>query len=475
MWTAIDGLADRLGAYKTAYQFALRMLLLRAVTDPLDTDNVWAWFCQEVRETLETEAPIAGVLEHALEREMAGSTAGTVIWEMRDHIQRPSAETQEALRNLVGVVDAVDGDLRDVFEMALEHYSRTNGEAGNYFTPRSVVSLAVRLADPRDGERVFDPACGSGGFLLAAHRHAATSAHTTLGLSGRESNRDAWQIGQMNLLAHRLRADLGEQPVDSLLEPASTGEGGNHVVLLNPPFNQRGWATDAEIKALPWELGHPPRSNANFAWLQRALALLAPNGRACVLMPDQSTRDSRTKAREITRRLVGTDAVEALVTLPSGLFPHVRVPACVWVLNKDKRSETGSGSRDRHDEILLVDASGMGEQVTRGQWVIPELAIERITRVLQSWRSHNWGRERGELEPSEASTNAWWTTVTTSDVEALEWDLTPSRYIPGSRPEGVSQPHDPDAEFDGLVRRLAERMARVHQLEQALLEKLGEW
>lgn len=474
LWDAIDEVADRVGANKTAYQFALRMLLLRAVADPLETVDVWLQFRREAQESSGTEGSIARVLEFALEREIANSAAESTIWEIRDHIQRPSAETQDALQELVSAVDYCDGDPVVAFGLVLERYSRTNGEGGDYFTPRSVVSLAVRLADPKPGETIFDPACGSGGFLVAAHMHAAISQNAAPQLFGRESNRDAWQIAQMNLLAYGLRADLGEKPIDSLLCHEERRAAGNDVVLLNPPFNQKDWATDLEIKDLLWKFGDPPRSNANFAWLQRALALLAPHGRACVLMPAKSARDSRSKAREITRRFVGSDVIEALVMLPPSLFPHVRVSACVWVLNKDKRAVVSSALRDRHDEILLIDASEMGEQVTRGQCVVPDPAIERITTLLHSWRSHNWTSLRPELE-SVGPSGPWWTTVTKMDVESQEWDLTPSRYIGGSHPDDGRQSSNLDAEFDDLVRRLADRMARVRHLDRVLLEKLGDW
>ncbi|WP_327094694.1 SAM-dependent methyltransferase [Nocardia vinacea] len=408
---------------------------------------------------------IDGQLDSALAAAAGEREAGGGAWTTQDQIAHPSPQTWAALRALIDVVDAISGDLVRVFDLVLERYSWTQGVGGQYFTPRSIIRLTVGVADPRPDGTIFDPACGSGGFLLGCAQHLMATAPESNPptLAGRELNPGILQIAHLNLLAHGLQADLGERPTNSLLDLNDSAA--HDIVLLNPPFNQKNWATDREIESKVWVFGPPPRANANFAWLQRAVSLLSPAGRGVVLMPSESLRDSRSKPREVLQRLVTEDLVEAVVSLPDGLFPHVRVSACLWVLNKDKGATSTGNGRNRSGQTLFVDARDMGEQVTRGKWQLPDAVVDSVVRAIKAWRSSEWEMFRPEeVWPGRD----WCGTADISEIKQRDWDLTPSRHI-SSTPHG-----EQGKEFDELVQRLALRMERVRDLDRILLQKLRE-
>ncbi len=474
IWAVVDTLSGCVGA-QPAYQFVLRMILLRIIEPTGDARSPWDLFAAEALEPEDEEASIDTVLEAALRKWVGESTAETEAWEMRDFIMNPTVETTAALHAMVLAVAALRGDAVEVFDLVLERYSRAEGDGGDYFTPRSLVSLVVSLLDPRPGERVFDPACGSAGFLVAAADHArrAETGGEDGALVGRDVNRGAWQIGRMNLLAHGLRGDLGAGPINAFLGGIRGEEGHCDVVMLNPPFGQKDWASDTEIKTRDWPFGRPARSNANFAWLQAAFSSLRAGGRAGVLMPATSTRDSRLAAREITANLVKGDVIDALVTLPDGLFPHLRVSPCLWILSHGKGTVRGSGERDRHGQFLFVDARNMGEQVTRGQRILPDSAIAQIAEVVRTWRSPDWG---SFVPDQHGAGHGWWATATRADIEAREFDLTPERYVPsGQHQEGTDQQRDNDEEIRELTWRLLRRTERVQELDGRLREVLSQW
>jgi type I restriction enzyme M protein len=473
LWKAVDALAGRTDEL-TAYQRALRLLFLRIVTTREEADGPWASFRDQAQADPSPGEFTDRILEAALQRWASKNGIVPNTWTVEDYVRRPAPETYEASQALIQAVDTLKGNLLDVFELTLERCARTTGDAGDYFTPRSLVRLAVSLADPKPGDRVLDPACGSGGFLLAAHAHAAASIGDPVQLVGRDLNPRAWQIAHLNLLAHGLRPDLGKRPANILR--ASLQDCADYdVVLVNPPFNQKDWADEATIRAEAkdgdWAFGAPPSSNANFAWLQRALLRLAPTGRACVLMPGSTTKDGRLKAREITRRLVGKDVIEALVMLPTGLFPHTRVSACLWVLSRDKGAD-GSATRDRRDRILLIDAREMCEQATRGQWLIPDTAIDQLACALRSWRTDGWESFCAEAGPKGAR---WCEAVSRSEVEERDWDLTPSRYISSSARDVDGERGVGESHYDDLLQRLSQRIVRCQELDRVLLERLGDW
>lgn len=269
-------------------------------------------------------------------------------------------------------------ELPDVCELLLErHVQDSTVSTGEYHTPREVVRLLVESVDPRAGDRILDPACGTGGLLAAAARHAAGAGR----IDGTSLEAHATDSGNPRLATLNLAIHGVDQPVVSASDPVllsrRAGRGLADVVLSNPPFNQRVEHTDR----IDWPFGPPPASNANFAWLQLAWDRLSEGGRAAVIMP-WAAAWSQGRDAEIRRRMVSRGALLAVVALPENLFTHTSVPVHVWLLARDKSRHLPPGD-DR--ALLFIDASRLGRRARRRPRVLTADDVERITARLRQW------------------------------------------------------------------------------------------
>jgi type I restriction enzyme M protein len=253
----------------------------------------------------------------------------------------------------------------DAYEGLLEKNARdTKSGAGQYFTPRPLIDAIVACVDPRLGEIVCDPACGTGGFLLASHAYlrARTPRMTraqrhhlaTRAIRGVELVEEVARLATMNLLLHGILADsMGELPIacaDSLQEAPRVQV---DVVLTNPPFGVKGSVTYAHgqkgqgseddltvHRADFWV--HTANKQLNF--LQHVVAMLKPGGRAAVVVPDNVLFEGGAGAA-IRRRMLEVCDVHTLLRLPPGLFYAQGVKANVLFFNRIEPKNRRSDSR----------------------------------------------------------------------------------------------------------------------------------
>ena len=267
---------------------------------------------------------------------------GLIFRNARNKIRDP-AKLHLLIVGLVGQTEwsGLDADVKgDAYEGLLEKNARdTKSGAGQYFTPRPLIEAMVECINPRLGEVVCDPACGTAGFLLAALHHLRNanpevSAEQevqlrTRSLRGVELVEEVARLATMNLLLHGIGGGQDEEwPItckDSLREkPLSLVD----VVLTNPPFGTRGSVTYS-----PGQQTQPGEStltvkrpdfwvqtaNKQLNFLQHVVSLLVPGGRAAVVVPDNVLFESGA-ASTIRRNLLSTCRVIALLRLPSGIF-----------------------------------------------------------------------------------------------------------------------------------------------------------
>jgi type I restriction enzyme M protein len=215
---------------------------------------------------------------------------------------------------------------------------------------------------------------------------------------GQESNPATWRLAKLNCALHGIGADLGAGPADTFADDRHAGRAAD-VVLANPPFNQSAWGARDEAR---WRFGAPPAGNANFAWLQQVLAHLEPDGRAGVVLANGSLTSTRGGEGAIRRRLVEAGWVDAIVALPSHLFFSTTIPACVWIL-----------SRERPGTTLLVDARGLGRMVSRTHRELDDADVDRIADAYRAYAD-----EAGFAR-----------VVDEEALEARRFVLAPGRYV----------------------------------------------
>jgi type I restriction enzyme M protein len=273
---------------------------------------------------------------------------------------------------------AVKAGLAEVSDLFQERYlTESSARTGEYYTPRAVTRLLAEVLSPQPGDRVLDPACGTGGFLTAAAQHIAQQGHGGASFEGHAMDRRNPQLAMLNLALHGV-----DRSVVQASDPGSLfrnpGSGMAELVLCNPPFNQRV----QNLEHLHWwPFGPPPESNANFAWLQFAWAQLSEKGKAGVIMP-AGAASVRDRTARIRRSMLVGGALLAVVALPAGLFSHTSIPVHLWLLARDAprhfpTGETGS--------VLFIDASRLGRQTPHGAHVIDPADRDRISSRFHAW------------------------------------------------------------------------------------------
>ncbi|MFF8778043.1 class I SAM-dependent DNA methyltransferase [Streptomyces sp. NPDC015140] len=348
---------------------------------------------------------------------------GTEGWEaVQDFVPHLPPTVDEQLRALVTEIDRADRVV-ELLEQCLDDLSAAQARGGHYFTSRDLVRLMVEAVAPQNGDRVLDPVCGSAGLLAEAERYVRerTGLQPNLMLTGRDLHADTLQIARLNLAARGIRADLGA-PTDSLSRPVDDPY---DIVMANPPFNLSDWSVDRPLGDDPrWAGTVPPRDNANHAWMLHIAHALGPQGRASVLMADGAATGLRPSEQRIRERLVREDLVECVIALPPGLFPHVRIPCCLWLLNRDKSPHRGWGSADRRKEVLFVNARSAYE-ITSGsrQRRLAADGADRILRTLAAWRGAP--TEQGGTTARYEDESGWCTSMSTAAVATAGYVLLP--------------------------------------------------
>ena len=243
----------------------------------------------------------------------------------------------------------------DAYEYLIKKFADLSKKnAGEFYTPRTVVKLMVMLLDPQAGDTVYDPACGTGGMLIEAIRHIDND-HMTYGkIYGQEKNLSTSAIARMNLFLHGAREFKIVQG-DTLVDPSFTE--GNHLktfdcVLANPPFSLKHWGAAAfehdKYGRNIW--GSPSDSNADFAWLQHMVASMdKKHGRVAVVLP-QGVLFRTGKDGKMRKKLVDSDLLEAVITLKGGIFYGAGVSACILFLKREK-------SKNHIGRVCMIDAS----------------------------------------------------------------------------------------------------------------------
>jgi type I restriction enzyme M protein len=375
--------------------------------------------------------------------------------------------------------------LGHVYEYFLGQFALAEGKkGGQYYTPKSIVSVIVEMLEPYSG-KVYDPAMGSGGFFVQSE--AFIEAHGgklgAISVYGQESNPTTWRLAAMNMAIRGIDFNFGKQPADTFLNDQHPDLRADYV-MANPPFNISEW-WDGKLEGDPrWVYGTPPKSNANFAWVQHMLHHLAPTGSMALLLANGSMSSTTKGEGEIRRALVEADLVECMLALPGQLFTNTQIPACVWFLTKDKsarrlnfNTSTSTQLRDRKGEVLFIDARKLGYMKDR---VLRDFTAENLEKIAGTFRA--WRRDPASLEPKlSTSTQTAYANVlgfcysaTLDEIAKHGFVLTPGRFVGAEETEDDGEPFE--EKMQKLVAELNAQFAESAKLEQEIksnLEGLG--
>ena len=298
----------------------------------------------------------------------------------------------------------------DAYEILLKKFADdSKAQAGEFYTPRSVVQLLIRILDPKPGESVYDPACGSGGMLIEAVHHMNHSNLCCGKIFGQEKNVTNAAIAKMNLFLHGA-ADFNIMQGDTLREPKILAGGELakfDCVIANPPFSLEKWGSvewsSDKFGRNIW--GTPSDSCGDYAWIQHMIKSMGPgNSRMAVVMP-QGILFRGNEEGNIRKKLVESDKVEAVVTLGDKLFYGTGLSPCFLVIRNLKPAEHSA-------RILMIDATKILTQ-KRAQNILSQ---EDVDRIFQLYTDYKDVEDYAKV-------------VTLDDVKAKEYNLSPNRYV----------------------------------------------
>ncbi|MFM2297817.1 MAG: hypothetical protein RL117_1524 [Verrucomicrobiota bacterium] len=370
--------------------------------------------------------------------------------------------------------------LGHVYEYFLGQFALAEGKkGGQYFTPKSIVSLIVEMIEPYQG-RVYDPAMGSGGFFVQSERFIEEHGGTIgdIMVFGQESNPTTWRLAAMNMAIRGIDFDFGKEPADTFTRDQHPDLRADYV-MANPPFNIKEW-WDGKLEGdARWKYGTPPQGNANFAWVQHMLHHLAPNGSMALLLANGSMSSVSSGEGDIRRALIEADLVECMVALPGQLFTNTQIPACIWFLTKNKQARSRSGAtplRDRRGETLFIDARKLGFMKDRVLRDFSDEDVEKIAGTFRAWRcdSLTKNQEQGTKNSTAAYADVagFCKSATTAEIASHGHVLTPGRYVGAEDIEDDGEPFE--EKMTRLSAELAVQFAESARLEQAIRENLSQ-
>lgn len=299
--------------------------------------------------------------------------------------------SDERLKNLiehmskirVGNTNYAADVMGDSYEFLMKKFADLSKKnAGEFYTPRSIVKLLIMLMDPKIGETVYDPACGTGGMLIEAIRYMKGDKLTYGRVYGQENNLTTSAIARMNLFLHDAK-DFKVTQGDTLRSP-NYHEGGKlktfDCVVANPPFSLKSWGSEQFSSDIygrnMW--GCPSDSNADYAWLQHMVkSMNQKTGRCAVVLP-QGVLFRGGKEGEMRKQLIESDKLECVITLVGGVFYSTGVSACILLLNNNKKD-------DHKGRICMIDASDI-YTAQRAQNIMTDDDIDNVFKFYTDYK-----------------------------------------------------------------------------------------
>jgi type I restriction enzyme M protein len=343
--------------------------------------------------------------------------------------------------------------LGHVYEYFLGQFAAAEGKkGGQFYTPKSIVNLIIDMVEPYKG-RIYDPAMGSGGFFISSEKfiEAHNGRLGDISVYGQESNPTTWRLAAMNMAIRGIDFNFGKEPGDTFTNNQHPDLRADFV-LANPPFNQDEWWDGSLDGDARWKYGTPSKGNGNYAWMQHMLHHTSPNGVVGLVLANGSLSSNTNGEGDMRAAIVKADLVEAIVALPSQLFANTQIPACIWILNRNKKQK---------GKTLFIDTRDFGFMIDRKQRDFSTDDIKTIADMFHKFRSEaNFENIAGKYY-----------SATTQEIAKQEYILTPGRFV-GT--EEVEDDGIPFAEKMGeLTTTLGEQFKESTRLEAMIKENLA--
>lgn len=363
-------------------------------------------------------------------------------------------ERNTLLRTLLEDFNNPDLDLRpsklkgndvigDAYEYLIAMFADDSGKkGGEFFTPSEVSTVVAKLVNPKEGDRIYDPTCGSGSLLIKASKEVG---NTNFAIYGQEKNGATESLAKMNMFLHNIN-DAKIEWGDTIRNPLHVEN--DHimkfdVIVANPPFSLDKWGyEEAEHdKFGRFSYGIPPKSKGDYAFVQHMVASMNENGRVAVVLPLGVLFRGASEGK-IRKGFIEENLLDAVIGLPSNLFFGVSIPACILVFKKNKAT----------NDILFIDASNEFLQGKNQN----KLTKENIDKIIDTYR------ERKVIEKYSHI-------ATLDEIQENDYNLNIPRYVDTfEEEEAIDVP-----KVQGKIEELNKELTTLEEKMKAFLKELN--
>ncbi|GGB24802.1 type I restriction-modification system subunit M [Puia dinghuensis] len=345
----------------------------------------------------------------------------------------------------------------DAYEFLIAQFASDAGKkAGEFYTPGEVSTLLAKLVDPQPGNRIADPACGSGSLLIKVAREVGNN---NFSLYGQENNGSTWALARMNMFLHEMdNADI--EWGDTLNNPRLL-EGDElmrfHIVVANPPFSLDKWGADYAHadQYNRFHRGIPPKSKGDYAFITHMIETTYEDiGKAGVIVPHGVLFRGSSEGK-IREELIRENLLEAVIGLPANLFFGTGIPAAILLFNK--------GKGDNKD-VLFIDASREYQEGKNQNRLRPE----DIKHIVDTYKAFNLAKPL-HTETGAVIEDKYAYRATLKEMEENDYNLNIPRYVDTFEEE---TPVDIKATQQEIA-RLKRELATVEAEMEKYLKELG--
>jgi len=332
----------------------------------------------------------------------------------------------------------------DAYEYLISHFASDAGKkGGEFYTPSEVSTLLAKLVEPKEGDMIYDPTCGSGSLLIKASKKIKSK---NFRLYGQEKNGQTQALCKMNMFLHEINdaviewGDTIRNPLhlqDNLLKTFD-------VVVANPPFSLDKWGADfAEndpfMRFNQYEM--PPKSKGDYAFVIHMIKSLNEHGRMGIVLP-HGVLFRRASEGKIRKRLIEQNLLDVIIGLPANLFFGTGIPAAILVFKKNRAN----------NDILFIDASREFNKAKNQN----NLTDGNIAKIIKTYRN------RSEIEKYSH-------VATFEEIQENNYNLNIPRYVDTFEEE---EPVDIEA-TKANISKIENELVTIKTQMSAYLKELG--
>ena len=354
----------------------------------------------------------------------------------------------------IDLAETDDDILGNAYMFMIERFGSEAGKkAGEFFSPRVLCELVAKIASPKVGDRICDPACGSGSLLLLAGEEVEKQGSKNYALYGQEKTGSTYNLARMNMFLHgkdSARIEWGDTLNNPLLledDRLMTFD----IVVANPPFSLDKWGDKSleNDKYNRFWRGMPPASKGDYAFISHMIETAkAKEGRVVVIVPHGVLFRGSSEGK-IREALIKENILDAVIGLPAGLFQTTGIPVAILVF--DRSREPGGANENRKD-VLFIDASrdfvsGKNQNT---------LSSEHISKIVETYKKRSETEKYSHL-------------ATFNEIKENDFNLNIPRYVDTFEEE----PEIDIAATQKRILELEQELAKTQAQMQEYLKELG--